>query len=200
MIFINLNIEFDHVALISSNEMFIRGGLLEYVEKNKNGVQAVEKSADVGWHLFQQINFEESQGFRDILAHLNTTRIYGGQSEGNFFEREIFAKIADIYINVYKGFEDESFENQEVVLQTIFMGLKVENYTLPFTLQNYCNLIPYTNDFITDLLANKIVVPYGQLNYLSLSSPHLGKNIDTIFSLKRVDRNNNSVRDFINTL
>ncbi len=196
---INLNIEFDHFALISSNEMFIRGGLLEYVEKNKNGIHTIEKSPDVGWHIFQNVNFDEKQCFRDILAHMNTTKIYGGQAEGNFFEKETFAKITDIFLNVYKACEID-LQTEEVVLQTIFMGLKVENYTLPFTLQNYSNIMPYTNEFITDLLAKKIVVPHGHRNYWCFSSPHLGKNIDTIFSIKRVDRNKNSLRDFINTL
>lgn len=197
---IKMNIEFDHVALISSNEMFIRGGLLEYVNKHKNGLQTVEKSADVCWHIYLNLNLEGTQGFRDIFAHLDTTKIYGGQAEGNFFEREIFCKIADIFINVYKGNESESLQTEEVVLQTIFMGLKVENYTLPFTLQNYCNSIPYTNEFINDLLANKIVVPNGEPVKGNLFSPHLGKNIDTIFSIKRVDRNKNSLREFINGL
>jgi len=197
---INLNIEFDHFCIIASNEMFIRGGLLEYAEKNKNGLQTVENSPDAGWHIFQNINFEQREGFRDICAHLNTTKIYGGQAEGNFFEKEIFAKIADIFINVYKGCENDSFPNEEVVFQTIFMGLKVENYTVPFTLQNYCNVLPYTNEFITDLLANKISVPYAQRSPGCLSSPHLGKNIDSIFSLKKVERDMNPLRKFISDL
>ena len=194
-----LNIEFDHFLLIASNEMFIRGGLLEYVDKNKNGLQVVEKSGDVCWHIFRR-NLEDDQRFRDIFAHLGTNKIYGGQAEGNFFEKETFAKIADIFINVYKGGESDSLQTEEVVLQTIFMGLNIEHYTLPFTLQNYSNYIPYTNEFITDLLANKIVVPHGEPVKGNLFSPHLGKNIETIFSIKRVDRNKNSVREFINTL
>ena len=44
------------------------------------------------------------------------------------------------------------------MLQTIFYGLNIKNYTIPITLQNYCNAIQYTPDFIQDLLDKKCTI------------------------------------------
>jgi hypothetical protein len=85
------------------------------------------------------------------------------------------------------------------MLQTIFYGLNIKNYTIPITLQNYCNAIQYTPDFIQDLLDKKCTIENNRYPR-TLLSPHTGKDIDTIFSIKRVDRTFNPLRNYITNL
>ena len=204
--------------------MFIRSGLEMYVEKHKNGIQVVEFDKENSWHNFHK-NLENNNHIIKVISKLNLKKIYGGQAEGNFFEKDVFHEIANVYINIYcksilqevnmykenvYDTKDENiikyindhiiidyFENEEVVLQTIFVGLNIKYYTIPFTLQNYGNYIEYTIEFIDNLIDNKIIIQDKTSNR-TLKSPHDGKNIDTIFSIKRVNRNLNPLRIYLN--
>lgn len=198
---LHLNIDFNYFVLLSSNEMFIKEGLQRYASEHKNGIQIVEYNPLIDWHLFH----------RDIHLHPNVIKImqrlglktyYGGQGEGNFFEKDVFGKIVNIYLtsnimltNTYL----DTFETEEILLQTIFVGLSIKNHTIPITLQNYCNYINYTPQFISDLLNKKITIDNNTFQH-TLKSPHIGENIDTIFSIKRVDRSFNPLRVYITNL
>ena len=236
---IRLNINFEYFALLASNEMFIRNGLYDYVKKNKNGIQLVEFNKENLWHNFHK-NLENDDNMINLLNRINLHKFYGGQAEGNFFEKNVFSQIVDIYINVYCSYklknanfyekkvinekvnfyekkviydkEDnniqnyinnniilDTIENEEIILQTIFASLSIENYTIPFTLQNYTNHIDYTIEFINNLLNNKVTIQDNthRAYFNVLRSPHIGKNVDTIFSIKKVDRTMNELRLYL---
>ena len=49
----NQNIDFSYFIILSSNEMFIRKGLLFYIEEIKNGLQLVIFDEIINWHNFK---------------------------------------------------------------------------------------------------------------------------------------------------
>ena len=53
---IELKLDFDFFSFLSSNEMFIKEGLIDYIETHENGTQAVPYDENHTWHNFHNIN------------------------------------------------------------------------------------------------------------------------------------------------
>jgi hypothetical protein len=191
---IDLNIDFKYFIIMSSNEMLIRKGLNMYIEHNKNGAQIVEFSENVGWHNFRK-GIERDSNVLKLLEDLKLNTIYGGQTEGQFYEKNIFKMIADKYKNFFGNNELQNFETEEILCQTIFKSLDIP-YVLPFTLQNYCNKIVFTEYFINNIINNTIIIPDNSIKD-NLFSPHIKNSCESIYSIKRVDRTFNPTRLFL---
>jgi hypothetical protein len=191
---VSLNIDFEYFIIISSNEMFIKYGLNKYIENSKNGLQIVEFNTNNKWHNFHK-KIEDDENIKNLLKDLNLNNFYGGQTEGQFYEKNIFKNIADIYLKYFGDKELCHFETEEIIPQTIFKSFN-KSYSLPFTLQNYSNKIIYTEEYIKNLIDNKIII---ENNYLdnTLYSCHTGNDCSSIFSIKRVDRTFNNIRNFL---
>ena len=196
----SLNIPFDFFVLLSSNEMFIRRGLREYIEKNKNGLQIVKYNKNNSWHLFHR-KIEDNTQIKRMLQFINLDTIYGGQAEGQFYERYVFDIITWVY-NKFFIETETTFETEEIIPQTIFMSLNIP-YSRPITLQNYCNCLEFTIPFIDSLYKSKsksIIIPDKGIRPGTLTCPHAGFDSSPIFSIKRVDRNMNPLRVYITNL
>lgn len=189
-----INIDFKYFIVMSSNEMLIKKGLNKYIEKNKNGAQIVRFSENVSWHNFRK-GIEKDINVLLLLKDLNLDTIYGGQTEGQFYEKNIFQMIADKYVKYFGTYELNNFETEEILCQTIFKSLDID-YALPFTLQNYCNKITFTEDFINNIINNNIIIPDYSIKD-NLFSPHINKGCDSIYSIKRIDRTFNPLRLFL---
>ena len=192
---IRLNINFKYFIIISSNEMFIKYGLNNYIQEYKNGAQIVEYNNNIKWHNFQK-NIEKTVQMQNLLNDLKLNTFYGGQTEGQFYEKEIFQKIAYIYLKHYGTNELSSFETEEILSQTIFKSFNL-NYTLPFTLQNYSNNIIFDESMINLIRSNEIIIPKNFINDSLLESPHINNDCKSIFSIKRVDRSDNKLRRYL---
>ena len=192
---VKMEIDFDYFCMISSNEMFIKNGLRNYIILQKNGLQTVQFNKNIKWHLFQNEKFIKNHEFNELLKYLGENSIiYGGQAEGNFFEKDIFQKITNIYLNFFKK-EINDFETEEVLIQTIFKSFNIK-HGLPFTLQNYSNNIVFNEKIINQIETNQLIIPNLNISN-TLFSPHIGLNCDSIYSIKRIDRTMNSLRKFI---
>ena len=192
-------VHFKYFIILSSNEMFIKPGLISYINQYKNGLQIVEYNKNNKWHNFQK-NLEHDVEMKELLNTVGLTTFYGGQTEGQFYEHSIFQKIADIYIQIFGTNEIHSYETEEVISQTIFksLALKMElTYGLPITLQNYCNKIDFTKDFINKLINDSNFIIPDKYIKSTLKSPHVGENNKSIFSVKRVDRSFNDIRIYL---
>jgi hypothetical protein len=191
---VSLNLNFEYFIIISSNEMFIKNGLNKYIENTKNGLQIVEFDINNKWHNFHK-KLEDDEIIKNLLKDLNLNNFYGGQTEGQFYEKDVFKNIANIYLKYFGNKELHNFETEEIIPQTIFKSFNISN-SLPFTLQNYSNRIIYTEEFIKDLVENNIII---ENNYLdnTLYSCHTGNDCSSIFSIKRVDRNFNNIRNYL---
>jgi hypothetical protein len=174
--------------------MFIKNGLIHYIEKYKNGTQLVKFDINNSWHNFHK-NIENDPLIIKLLNELQLDTFYGGQTEGQFFQKNVFQHISNIYLKVFGTNELNNFETEEIVIQTIFKTMNL-NYGLPFTLQNYCNKIEFNEQFILDIINNNIIIPNNSI-HSTLTSPHIGLDCSSIFSIKRVNRTFNPIRDFL---
>ena len=192
---IEKGVNFKYFIIFSSNEMFIKSGLISYIEKYKNGLQIVKYNKNNKWHNFQK-NLEHDNTMKELMNTIGLTTFYGGQTEGQFYEIFIFQKIANIYIQIFGNNETHSYETEEIICQTIFKSFEL-NYGLPITLQNYCNKIEFTKDFINNLIGNSNFIIPDKYIKSTLKSPHVGENNESIFSIKRVDRSFNEIRNYL---
>ena len=179
------NIEFDTYVLISSNEMFFQKGLIKYIKSVKNGVQLVPYHPSNSWHNFHK-GLEFNPQMSELIKKIGLPLFYGGQAEGNFFEKPVFEDISKIYLSVFGNQILYDFETEEVVPQTIFASLH-KPFGNPFTLQNYTNKIKFDYSFIMNLRDKSFIVPIKPIKG-TLQSPHMGKSSESIFSVKRIDR------------
>jgi hypothetical protein len=196
---------FDAYCLMSSNEMFVRNGLNKYVEDVQNGFQAVPFEAAGDWHL----NFRRIDKHPKILALLSalaTNGVFGGQAEGQFFQKPVFQRICDIYLSVFGEVPLNDFETEEVVPQTIAMALGLSP-ALPFTLVDYSHnidfriSIPALALLANPALAGRVNLNIGLKSPLTLVSPHAGAKNTSVFSVKRVPRLlDDPLRVYINNL
>ena len=191
---VKLNINFKYFIILSSNEMFIKYGLIQYIEKYKNGLQIVKFDKNIDWHNFHK-NIEKDNNIINMLSELNLTTIFGGQTEGQFYEKYIFHKISDIYLKYFGRKELNNFETEEIIVQTIFKSFNIE-HTKPFKLQNYSNNLIFDVIFIDNIINNNIIIPENNIK-TTLVSPHVNSNSSSIFSIKRIERSFNNIRDHI---
>jgi len=191
---IKLNIDFKYFIILSSNEMFIKYGLIHYIEKYKNGLQIVEFDKNIDWHNFHK-NIEKDNIIINMINELNLNTIYGGQTEGQFYEKHIFQKISDIYFTYFGNKELNNFETEEIVAQTIFKSFNID-YTKPFTLQNYSNNLIFDLKFIDNIINNNIIISENNIK-TTLVSPHVNSDSTSIFSIKRIERSFNNLRNHI---
>jgi hypothetical protein len=196
---IKLGVDFKYFLISSSNEMFVKHGLNNYIETYKNGVQIVEFNINNPWHIFHR-GLQNNKEIKNLLSYLNLSKFYGGQTEGQFYEKHVFQKICDIYIQIFGTNEISQFETEEILPQTIFKSMGLE-YGLPYTLQNYSNKIKFTEQFIRSLsqasnLSKNITIPNNLIKG-NLKAAHANIDTTSIYSIKRVDRNFNNIRNLL---
>lgn len=191
---INTNILFEYFILCASNELYIKKNSINYIKKYKNGIQIVPFNKEADWHNFNK-NIENTDLIYSLFKSINNNIICGGQTEGQFFQKHIFSKIKDIYLNITKNNNIKiNFEAEEIIPQTIFNTLDLE-YGKPLTLQNYTNKITLSKDFIKNLIKG-CIIPDNKIKS-QLISPHVNLSSQNIYSIKRVDRTFNSIRNFL---
>jgi hypothetical protein len=190
----NIGINFKYIIILSSNEMFIKYGLNKYVNKHKNGLQIEKFDLNNDWHNFNK-GLEKNPLIINLLKEINLNQFYGGQTEGQFYEKNVFNKIKDIYLKIFGNSELNNFETEEIVIQTIFKSFNLK-YGLPITLQNYSNKIKFNEKIIEKLINNSYIIENNKIKN-NLISPHIGENGSSIFSIKRIKRNFNNNRKYL---
>lgn len=190
----------DYILLLSSNEMLIRPGLNFYISNFDIGLQICNRSNHPEWHLFNK-KIERLSEIEKFLDRAGVTDIQGGQAEGQFFKTELFEKMMETYEQSFPENYFE-FETEEIIASTYFSNLESNKYRigLPITLQNY------SMEFTIDTnVVERIISGTGQIQGITragtLVSPHLGTgSMHSIFSVKRVERKNYELRNFITNL
>jgi len=198
-------VQFDYFCLISSNEKFIRRGLIDYVQAVKNGFQAVAFDLDADWHVFAR-RVDQRPEVQNLLRSVGARTIYGGQTEGQFFETPLFAKICEAYWAAFGRNETVGFETEEVVPQTVAVAQGVKG-SPPFTLVDYTHNLDFalTADVVAKLadpsLVGRVRLNIGRKSPNCLISPHWNLDNRSVFSVKRIPREvGHGLREFINRL
>jgi len=193
---IQQNVIFDFFVLSASNEMFFKKGSIQYIEEYKNGLQMVDFDSENQWHNFHK-DIERLPDIISLLDKLKLPCFCGGQAEGQFYEKKIFQRIVDIYLETTQNYEKTfSFEAEEIIPQSIFKSFQIELYGRPLTLQNYSNAIDFNVNFIKSLYNGCIIK--DKTIKKSLTSPHVNcHSHNEMFSLKRIDRTFNECRNLL---
>ncbi len=186
----------DTVALISSNEMFVRDSLTDYIVPFQAGAQIELFDPLTDWHLFHR-GVEREPHVQALLTYLGLPAIFGGQAEGLFFPTVLFAEMVKLYLRFF-GPEFSGFETEEILPQTIMAKfLDGRPISPPFTLQNYCHRFEIDRALIARVRAGHGYI-FAQRNAGCLRSPHIGSNdLSSVFSVKRVPREDCEIRRFI---
>lgn len=181
--YIESRVEFQYFALSSSNELFIKDGLEDYVSQYDIGIQFIDISTIKDWP--QMEHALKDRDLNNILSHIKGTKIYGSQLEGTFFKKEIFEKIVDI-INKYFDYSEvtDLYAREEIYFPTIakyvFYDLKITNS--PFT------YMKWSKQFYGTLIG---LYTWNVNNILKTKK-------NNIFCIKRVDRQfHNYLRTYI---
>ena len=70
-----------------------------------------------------------------LFDSVNIFKLYGGQAEGQFFQKHIFKKISDLYLTITNNNEHFiEFEAEEIIPQIIYI-------------RQYSNLKTFKNHF-----------------------------------------------------
>ena len=208
------NIEFKYYILCASNELYIKKGAVNYINAYKNGLQIVQynnidndnidndndelKNNDNEWHNFKK-KLDENVVISNLFDIIKNRTLCGGQAEGQFYEKDIFEIISNHYLTITNNNEIFiTFETEEIIPATIFNTYSIDNklnYGIPITLQNYSNKIHFTVNYIKKLI-NGINIENNLIKN-SLKSPHVNLSSENIYSIKRVDRTFNKIRNYL---
>lgn len=193
-------IDFDYVVITSSNELFVRHGLEDYISKYEIGSQTEVYDTATDWGVFRE-DFFKRDDMQNFMKALNLPTFFGGQTEGQFATRNAFMQVAKVYTDNF-AFGPIGFPIEEVVLPTVAarFGLLGYNVGLPITLCNYCNNLQIDQTVVDQIRKGKGAF-YAHRVPRALRSPHIGVSVlDSIFSVKRVPREDCDLRRYITSL
>lgn len=192
--------DFTKVMLISSNELFVKHGLAEYVSGYQIGAQMEVFDGATDWGVFRQ-DFLQSGAMQKFIASLGLPLFFGGQAEGQFASREIFGLLARVFMESFP-MTPVGFPIEEVILPTVAArhAMINVNVALPVTLANYCNNLEITPDVVEKVRDGKGAV-FAKRVPRALRSPHIGASVlEGVFSVKRVPREDCELRRYITGL
>lgn len=192
--FAESKIDFDYFILHASNDMYVRHGAPEYVEKAKNGIhQAVwrnsirylniEASGKKSWSKERHLDPE----FELLLGALDINTVYGSHSEGAFFEKEVFSqmvKTIDRYYN-YDG-KERIYPREEYWYSTLIQKFVPNNKIATPLLfsENWLRNGTKIDSKIIKRLHNGELVD----DIVKLKNPY---DYHNLYAVKRVNRNIN---------
>jgi hypothetical protein len=197
---LNLHEDFDKFVLISSNELFVKHGLQEFISQYEIGTQMEVYDPATDWGVFRQ-DFLESPEMQGFLSALELPLFFGGQAEGQFASKKIFAHVTKHYIaNFPMG--PFGFPLEEVILPTVAARYSMTgtDAALPITFCNYCNNADLSPELIDHIIKGTGTI-FARRVPRALRSPHIGESVlRGVFSVKRVPREDCELRRYIFSL
>ncbi|WP_018897217.1 hypothetical protein [Rhizobium sp. 2MFCol3.1] len=130
------SLEFDKIVLFSAQEMLIKSGLGEYTKRFTIGAQTelygnIETANNWAGFRPEVLNFP---GVKRVLSLLGLPLFAGGQAEGQFFSRDVFAHLERVFVEAFP-MEPCGFPSEQIVPATFAMrhGFAGTNISLPIT-------------------------------------------------------------------
>ena len=121
--YISEQIDFDYFVLHASNDMYIRKGLADYIERFDAGFQFHEISRKGSLWWPGDIAIEDEQ-LRKIMEACGQKTIIATQVEGSFYKKELMEKIVSIISRVYNPREQrDSYTREECYFSTVAASL-----------------------------------------------------------------------------
>lgn len=193
-------VEFDKVMLTSSNELLVKPGLADYVSGFSAGAQMEVYDGATDWGVFRT-DFLETPAMRKFLKALDLPLFFGGQAEGQFFDKDVFSWLSRLFVESFP-MGPCGFPIDEVVPATIAARLAIvgQDVALPVTLCNYCNNLEISNEVVLQVRRGTGAL-FAKRVPRTLRSPHIGASVlKGVFGVKRVPREECELRSFIRGL
>jgi hypothetical protein len=128
------SLEFDKIVLFSAQELLIKSGLGEYTKRFTIGAQTelyenIETANNWAGFRPEVLNFP---GVKRVLSLLGLPLFAGGQAEGQFFSRDVFAHLERVFVEAFP-MEPCGFPTEQIVPATFAMrhGFAGTNISLP---------------------------------------------------------------------
>lgn len=193
-------IDFDKIVLISSNELLVKPGLVDYASAYMIAAQTevYEDSAD--WGVFCDKHLQ-MPGMQQFLAKLNLPLFFGGQAEGQFFPKNIFQILSGYYRECFPmepvGFPIEEAIPATVAARFAFTGVDV---VPPITFCDYCTNMPIGPEVIDQIRRGTGTI-FARTVPRALQSPHINKSVlKGVFAVKRIPREDCDLRRYVRSL
>lgn len=131
-------IDFKYWMPCSSNELFIKKGLYEYIKVYEHGGQARELKMTDAW--FKSAPFKDGT-LSEISSSFNTNLIYYGQVEGSFYDSKLIKQIMDIIskCNLAEESKKLPYPREEVYFQSLAKYVCASHYENNTTYVNWNN-------------------------------------------------------------
>lgn len=92
---VDAELDFTHFAMHASNDMFVKLGAEEYIEKHGCGVQQFPCSPDMMWTPRRRATWDPQ--LHAIMDDIGATKMHGSQIEGTFYTKSIFEDIHGLF-------------------------------------------------------------------------------------------------------
>lgn len=198
---VEVGAEFDTIMLISSNELLVKPGLSDYVSRYDIGAQTEVFDKSTDWGVFRE-DFLNSDAMQGFLKHLGLPLFFGGQAEGQFMTKKIFAHLVQAYAAGGFPMGPVGFPIEEVILPTVAARYSMTgtDIALPITLCDYCTNLPISEDIINQVRSGRGAL-FAKRVPKALRSPHIGASVlGGIFAVKRIPREDCDLRRYVRGL
>jgi hypothetical protein len=214
--------DFDFFNLHSSNELFIKFGLIDYLKNFEGGFFRLKINPDTNWSngkaAFKDLTLKK------IMTYLQISDIYGSQIEGTFYNKPSFNAILkilkkyitpEIRFNMFfrhdtnRGgmryfnstlrktfFQGELYAKEEIYFPTIAVKYAKKIGT-PYAYLNWKNNLVVTCEEIDDIITDA----KSFIKNLNILSNDENRKYEDLFSVKRIQRRmDDPIRQYIHNL
>ncbi|TWF53140.1 hypothetical protein [Neorhizobium alkalisoli] len=192
--------DFDKVVLLSSNELLVKPGLAEYASRHSIACQTEVYDHVTDW-MFFRVDILSSTPIRKLIKTLDMKAYFGGQAEGQFYDRQIFAHMARLFIDHFP-MGPCGFPSEEVVTATVaaHYAMQGTDVALPITLCDYCTNLVISTELIDQVRTGTGTI-YARRILKALRNPHVGTSaLGGVFSIKRIPREDCELRRYVRGL
>lgn len=198
---VDSGVDFDTVMLISSNELLVKHGLSDYVSRYEIGAQTEVFDKSTDWGVFRD-DFLNSPAMQGFLKYLGLPLFFGGQAEGQFMSRKIFANLVRAYAAGGFPMGPVGFPIEEVILPTVAARYSMTGTDIapPITFCDYCTNLSLSEEVIEQIRSGKGAL-FGKRVPKTLRSPHIGASVlQGVFAVKRIPREDCDLRRYVRSL
>lgn len=176
--------DFEYIALLASNELFVKKGLYGYIKDYDAGLN--DGIIPVTTRTRTGKCSHKDPVLKNMMDDMKTNDIYWSQIEGSFYKKNIFSKmcaVIDKFFDYRLIGAADLYAREEVYFPTVFWGLYRQDKQISISAKGMFTF-----------------VPWGRLT-LSVNLPEAIREADNtshIYCIKRVARKmNDPVRMFV---
>lgn len=119
-------VDFDYFVMQSSNDMYVRSGIEDYISGKVAGFHIHRIVKDSLWWPSEVLFLDEM--LKDILKYMGSNEVIATQVEGSFYSKELMKKTFELIGQFYdRSKETIMYPREEVYIPTVALHLLGEN-------------------------------------------------------------------------